>query len=270
MKRHIIMFSTTLAILSLLIFGFNKWKVTNTDEAKSLESKVSTSEYTIENNAINKDIPDLYYGVDSRFAAVKISDVHNATTIYDFLNEGEKEQIAHISSVSLIMVENNQLSEKRADGKNQYLTDAQLKLLKSTVYFNHFTIRTEFKAKNKDTGKLEERFFGPHITVVPDQQATYVDGKGALIKYLKANSKAAMNVIKGDQLGAIKIAFIITKEGNVSSVKHDAMTTEYPSIDKKLIDLIKNIPGKWIPAQDSKGEKIEQEFVFTFGPANGC
>ena len=51
---------------------------------------------------------------------------------------------------------------------------------------------------------------------------------------------------------------------------HDAMTTGYPSIDEKFIELIKNIPGKWIPAENAKGEKMEQEFVFTFGPADRC
>ncbi len=48
------------------------------------------------------------------------------------------------------------------------------------------------------------------------------------------------------------------------------MTTGYPSIDERFITLIKKIPGKWIPAENSRGEKIEQELVFTFGPANGC
>lgn len=270
MKKTIIILSTTLAILCLSIIGFNNWNNTNDDQAKSLDSKVITLEKLNKEDVTNTDISDLYYGVDTRFAAVKKSDIDKATTIYDFLNEGEKEQIVHINSVKLIIVENNQLSEKREYGENQYLTDAQIKLLKSTEYFSHFTIRTEFKAKNKETGKMEERFFGPHITVVPDQQATYVDGKEALINYLKDNSKDAMNVIKGDQLGAIKISFIITKEGKVSSVKHDAMSTEYPSIDEKLMQLIKDIPGEWTPAENSKGEKIDYEFVFTFGSRDGC
>jgi hypothetical protein len=48
------------------------------------------------------------------------------------------------------------------------------------------------------------------------------------------------------------------------------MTTRYPTLDEKFMTLIENIPGKWISAENSKGEKIEQELVFTFGPANGC
>jgi hypothetical protein len=88
-------------------------------------------------------------------------------------------------------------------------------LIRSTPYFNHFTIRTKFKEKNTETGKLEERFFGPHITVVIEKQATYIDGKDALITYLKDNSKEDVNIIENNKLGSIKLSFIITKEGKV-------------------------------------------------------
>lgn len=265
MKKNVIIFGTTLAIISLLFFGFTNWNNTNIEIAKSLSNEISSLDQNV-----RKATPDLYYGVDTRFAAIKKTDIDKATTIYDFLNEGEKQQIEHINSVRLIMVKDNQLSNISAFSTNDQLTEAQLKILKSTEYFNHFTIRTDFKGKNIDTGKLEDRFFGPHITVVPDQQATYLNGKKALLNYLKENSKESMTAIKGDDLGAIKISFLVTKEGVVSNIKHDAMTTGYSSIDQKLMELIKNIPGEWIPAKNSLGEKIDYEFVFTFGPRDGC
>ncbi|WP_299125925.1 hypothetical protein [uncultured Winogradskyella sp.] len=271
MKKGIISFNIKLAILSLLIFGFTNC-ISNTEVIS--EDSSNSKDLALEDPNIKdtntKSIPDLYYGVDARFAAVKKEDVHSATTIYDFLNDGEKAQIEYINSVDVIIVKDNQLSQIRARGTSAKLTDAQKEILKATDYFSHFTIRTEFKSKNKETGKLEERFFGPHITVVPEKQATYYEGKDALIEYLKVNSKESMKVIKGDDLGAIKLSFVISKEGSVKDVKHDAMTTGYPSIDKKFIQLLENIPGKWIPAENVKGEKIDQELVFTFGPRDGC
>ncbi|WP_400077834.1 hypothetical protein [Winogradskyella sp. R77965] len=48
------------------------------------------------------------------------------------------------------------------------------------------------------------------------------------------------------------------------------MTTNYVSIDENLMETIKNIPRKWVPAENADGEKMEQELVFTFGPRNGC
>lgn len=266
MKRNIIIFCTTLTILSLLFFGITNWSHNNT--ISSEHENIALNQNTKRTN--NKDIPDLYYGVDTRFAAVKKTDIYNATTIYDFLNEGEKDQIEHINSVKIAIIKDNQLSQIQAYGNDDQLTDAQLKILRATNYFSHFTVRTEFVGKNKNTGKLEDRFFGPHITVTPDKQAVYLDGKESLINYLKDNSKESMRAIIDDNLGAIKISFIVTKEGTVTNVKHDAMTTGYASIDQKLMELINNIPGKWRPAENSNGEKMDYEFVFTFGPRDGC
>ena len=270
MKKSIIILGTTLTILSALIIGFTSCNNNEPNQSKLSNDKVLVVENQNINKTNNITIPDLYYGVDARFEPVNKTDVHTATSIYDFLNEGEKAQIEHINSVDVIIIKDNQQSNIRAYGTTEQLTDAQLKILRSTDYFNHFTIRTEFKEKNKETGKLEERFFGPHITVVPEQQATYVDGKEALLNYLKENSKAAMHVIENDKLNAVKFSFMITKEGKVSNVKHDAMGTGYPSIDEKFIELLKNIPGKWTPAEKANGEKMEQELVFTFGPRDGC
>jgi len=268
MKKRIFIFSTTLIIFSLVIICLTNWTNTETIE----EHLVNSKDIAFQNNEYPKEkvIQELYYGIDARFEAVNKQDVHNATTIYAFLNEGEKEQISQINSVAIIIIKNNQQSVIREYGSDAQLTDAQIDLLKSTDYFSHFTIRTEFKEKNTETGKMEDRFFGPHITVVPENQAIYVDGKEALIEYLKINSKEDLNIIKGDKLGSIKISFIISKNGIVTDVKHDAMTTGYPSIDERFINLLENIPGKWIPAENTNGEKIDQELVFTFGPANGC
>lgn len=262
MKQRSILFITTLVALGTLIYGFTNWHDGNANKSESSENIV----LAVKNNAI----PDLYYGVDTRFAAVKKADVHNATTIYDFLNEGEKNQIEQINSVKLVIVKDNQLSNIQAYGYDEKLTKDQLEILRSTDYFSHFTIRTEFQGKSEDTGKMENRFFGPHITVTPEKQATYLYGKDALLDYLKDNSIDDMQIIKDGKLGAIKLSFTITKEGNVSDVKHDAMTTGYPSIDERFMTLLKNIPGKWIPAENSEGEKMDQELVFTFGPRDGC
>lgn len=268
MKKSIIIFGITLAILSLLILGFTNWNNNETNVPTNSKDLVLENLNIIGPNP--KAIPDLYYGVDSRFAAVKKSEIAKATSIYDFLNAGEKEQIVNIKSVNLTVIKDNQLSELHELGTTDQLTKEQKKLLRSLDFFNHFTIRTEFKGKNMETGVIEDKFFGPHITIVPETQANYVDGKEALITYLKESSLDAMYAIKDDKINAVKFSFIITKEGKVTDVKHDAMTTGYPTIDDKFIELLKNIPGKWTPAENANGEKMEQELVFTFGPRDGC
>ena len=97
MKKAIIISSRTLTILCVLFFGFTSCDNTiKTDEAKLSNSKDLAFESSNMELPINKNIPDLYYGVDTRFAAIKKSDIDKATTIYDFLNEGEAEQIVII------------------------------------------------------------------------------------------------------------------------------------------------------------------------------
>ena len=270
MKKSIIIFGTSLVILSVLYFGITFFNSNDTNIPNSVADKTLAIEHQTNTGPIKNNIPDLYYGVDTRFAAIKKSEIAKATTIYDFLNEGEKQQIEHIYSVNIVVIKDNRQSELQAFGTQDRLTDEQLKLIRSRDYFNHFTIRTEFRGKNLETGVKEDKFFGPHITVVPETQATYVNGKDALLTYLKDNSKDAMSIIENDKLGAIKLSFIVTKDGKVSEVNHDAMTTGYPSIDKKLIELLKNIPGKWTPAKNADGNNMEQELVFTFGPRDGC
>ena len=43
----------------------------------------------------------------------------------------------------------------------------------------------------------------------------------------------------------------------------------YPAIDKTMIELLTNAPGKWKPAKNAKGEKVDQQLVFSFGEV-GC
>ena len=271
MNKTSIIIRTTRTLLIILAFSLISCnKTIKTDDLNSSNSNAfALVDSSIETNT-NKNSPDLYFGINSRGAAIKKTDVDKATTIYAFLNEEEKKQIIHLNSVEIIIIKNGRRTDTREYGESNQLTDAQIKLLRSADLFTQFSIRTDFKAKNTKTGRLEERFFNPHLTIVPEKQATYVNGKEALINYLKDNSKKNMNVIKGNNLGAVMLYFTVTKNGTVSNVYQELMKTGYPSIDKKFIELIKNIPGQWIPAKNAKGAPIDQELVFTFGPRDGC
>jgi outer membrane biosynthesis protein TonB len=82
------------------------------------------------------------------------------------------------------------------------------------------------------------------------------------------NSKAATAIIREDKLRSGQFSFTVTKKGTVENVLLIA-TSGYPSVDEALIDLVSNMPDKWIPATNSVGEKVDQEFVFVFGK-QGC
>ena len=270
MKKTLLALGTLISGLSILLLGFTgKTKNESNTQITGLNQNLFLENQTIYGPQV-KVVPDLNYDIDTRFTGIKKIEIDKASTLYDFLDDEEEQQIAELNSVNIIIIKDNRQSEIYEYGTTDELTEAQLQLLKATDYFSHFTVRAEFKEKNTDTGKLEARFFGPHITVVPNNEAFYVPGKEALIRYLKNNSMNDMYAIDFNNLGAIKISFIITKEGAVSDVKHDAMSTNHKFLDEKFMTLIKNIPGRWTPAENTKGEKIDQELVFTFGPANGC
>ena len=115
---------------------------------------------------------------------------------------------------------------------------------------------------------LETSHWGPYLPVDPVKQAAYEGGMEALMEYLKENSKEARAGQQMDKLQPFKLVFTVTKKGTIENVKLDG-TSGYLSIDYRMIDLILKAPGKWEPAENSKGEKVDQEQVVALGPT-GC
>ena len=115
---------------------------------------------------------------------------------------------------------------------------------------------------------MEDSYSTPHLTIVPEKQATYSNGKDALKKFLKDNSKNTRSSVNPEKLQPAKLFFTVTKKGTIEHVKLDR-SSNYPLVDKTMIELITKTPGTWEPAQNSKGEKIDQELVISFG-LMGC
>ncbi|PHS04082.1 MAG: hypothetical protein COA88_14525, partial [Kordia sp.] len=107
-----------------------------------------------------------------------------------------------------------------------------------------------------------------HLTIIPEKQAVHIDGKNELKKFLKENSKKSRTNVVPEKLRPAKLYFTVTKNGSIKNVKLDR-SSGYPLLDEKIIELINNTSGKWKPAENYKGEKIEQELVVSFG-LMGC
>ncbi len=117
-------------------------------------------------------------------------------------------------------------------------------------------------------GPWETSHWGPYLPVEPVKEATYEGGMDALMKYLEENSKEARAGQEMDKLQPFKLIFTVTKNGTIENIKLDG-TSGYYAIDYRMIDLILKAPGKWEPAENSKGEKVDQEQVVALGPT-GC
>ncbi len=242
MKKSILIFCTVLTTFSLMAFGYINW-------------------------SNNKQVDlDLVYNVDSRFmATITKEDLHKATSVLDIVpKEAEGWWKVSFQTVTVAVLQDD--DEIREIGDDKELNAAQIKLLQSTDYSTNFYIKARGKDKHPETGKIEDYVY--YITIIPEKEAEYKSGHDALIAYLKESSKEKTAIISEDKLQPGKVHFTITKNGAITNVKLTE-TSGYPSVDEELIKIIANMPEKWEPAENSKGEKVDQEFVFFFG-RQGC
>ena len=248
MKKNILIFCTVLAAFSLTAFGYLNWS--NPQPAEM----------------------DLVYNVDSRFiATITKEDLHKAKSVADITPEkAEWDKISFLNMKVAILQDDGEIAELGDDG---VLNADQIKLLQSTDYSTNFYMEGRGKRKGAGPEGLkdldqEEFNLAYYITIVPEQEAEYAGGQKALIDYLKINSQIYTSIIEEDQLRPGQVSFTVTKAGTIGKVELNS-TSGYPTIDEVLVGLVKNIPGKWHPAKNAKGERVDQELVFFFG-RQGC
>lgn len=94
----------------------------------------------------------------------------------------------------------------------------------------------------------------------PTQRPEFPGGSQAMSKFLKDNFKLPREVAGKNISGKVRIAFIITKEGEVCDVRITSKPIQY--IDDEFIRVFKTMP-KWIPAAN-EGEIVDSYFLLEF------
>lgn len=246
MKKNIMTFSATIIAIGLTAFGF-----------------ISLSE----SGATQGAAPDFFYDIGPRFGtSITKEKLHNAKSISDILPKEADWSKYPIQRVKVTLLHDG--SETTETGDNLVLNKAQAQLLQSTDYSDSFRLIANCKGKHQDVPDREVFDLTYFITVTPENEAEYKRGEDALITYLKKKSKKETAIAKEDQLERGQVSFIVTKDGTIANVKLSS-TSGYASIDKAMVELITNLPRTWDPATNAKGEKVDQEFVFSFG-RGGC
>jgi len=286
MKKSIIIFVTLLTTLSLTAFGFINCNDSVTGKVETSSNKIVAVDQQVAEvindrvlsdfsfdigtiiGPINKGDLDFFFDFGTRFSAIKKGDLDKSRSILDFLPKDQTQRVVLYKSVDIIIIKDDKQSDIIETGKGGVLTAAQIELLQSSDYSTNIKIRADYLEKNKVTGQLDNSYSTPHLTIVPEKQAVYISGKEALIKYLRENSKENTAIVQKDNLIPAKLYFTVTKKGTISNIKIPR-SSGYPSLDKKIIELITKAPGKWEPAENSKGEKVDQELVISFGMV-GC
>lgn len=211
---------------------------------------------------------DFIYDVGPRFGPIKKGDLNKFTSFADFMEDDDAKQVLTYKFVEVIIIENDKETSTRESGNSAELTSAQVNLLRTSDYSTNLKIRADVTQKNRQTGKPEDSYWTPHLTIVPEKQAVYVDGKDSLMEFLRENSKESWVHVVKDKLQPARLYFTVTKNGTIDNVTLDS-SSNFPEVDKRMTELIKQAPGKWQPAENKKGEKVPQELVLFFG-LMGC
>jgi len=91
----------------------------------------------------------------------------------------------------------------------------------------------------------------------PTQRPVFPGGSQAMFKFLKDNFKLPKEVTEKDMEGKIRIAFIITKEGDICDVRITSKPIKY--IDDEFIRIFRIMP-KWIPATN-EGKMVDSYYL---------
>lgn len=248
MKKYTLIVCTALTSLSLTAFSCTNINASETDN-KTERTK---------NNP-----PKFIYDIDSRFIAnISKEEIRKAKTIIDLIPEDAGWDNFKFKQVTIrVMPDENTNYSK---GKSKTLNLEQIELLKTVDYSSNFIVDTYIKSKYPSA----HDHYPYYITVIPENEANYMGGKEALIKYLKEGSATTIAKIEKGKVKAGKIHFTVSTSGSIKDIYLES-SSGYPTVDQKMLDLMNINPGLWLPATNENGEKVEQELVFSFGTM-GC
>jgi hypothetical protein len=271
MNTRILILSTSIGFLSLAAFGFSNWvghkqtPPTKTPTCQPVDNILKAFE---EFKKPEKKETDFFYDFGTRFRPITKGRLDHASSFSDFVSEDEANEVDKYESVTVILIENDKQTDTRATTEGGELSKKQLEMLQSADYSTNFLVEAMYMRKVEGVNHAYLSTMTPYLTIVPEKQAGYEFGREGLLNYLKdANSENIVNLDES-KLQPAKLYFTITKDGNISNVTLDR-TSGYDHIDKTMIKLMSNTPGRWIPAENAEGEKVDQTLVVSFGMV-GC
>ena len=271
MKKSILILFAILMMFSLTAFAYINWNNTKTDQERASLTRTSGFEQYLVTTDNDKGVFNLFYNIRNRWSTMTKEDLSNARSIHDILSTEATYDRGSFKNVTISVLHNDKDVrdiEKSEIGQSEVLNDAQINLLHSSDYSTNIKVTALSRRMNAQYDALKYDSLVHYMTIIPEKEAEFAGGFHALIEYIKENSKEKAAIIKRDQLQPGKVFFTVTKKGTIANVKLNS-TSGYTSVDEELIKIISNMPQKWNPAENSKGDKVDQEFVFFFG-SEGC
>jgi hypothetical protein len=265
MKKRTIFFCGLIFVLSLKVYNI----LSKPDKNRVFEDTIASNEVKT-NNILKAMTSDFIYGVGPRFNPIKKTEFNKIRAFNNLIDPAHAKKIVKYHSVEIILIIDGKQSDIRKLGYKDTFSEDQLSFLRSLDYSTNLVVRADFEEYNKDTDRIETSYATPHLTIVPAKQAAYANGEEALISYLDEASKDLREKLKvnPEKMLPAKLFFTVTKEGAVKNLRLD-QSSNYPEIDKKIIELLDKDKGIWIPAENYNGRKVDQELVVSYG-IMGC
>lgn len=245
MKKNILLISSITAAVGILAFGCMSFTGPNNQEPVSFMFDLSTRE----SGTVTKEV------------------LHKAESVGDFMPSTTNWPKHPVQSLKVTIFKGDE--EFSETGNGLLLTKEQVDLLHSLESSDIFTLRAQCIGPNPDEPEMTDYKMYYPFTVVPEKQAEYPGGEDALVKFIKEKSLEERTPVTQDDLKRGFVVFTVSKTGEIEGTRH-LIGCGYPAIDDKMVDLINSLPETWVPAENSNGENVAQEFVFFFGQLDGC
>ena len=267
MKKSILVFGTLLIGLSFMAFSYLNRNKAEAISAEETREPAPLYEYDLVDIIGSIKNSDLVYKVGSRYIhTISQADLHSAQSITDILPKQEFDAKGFYRNVQISVYENGK--KVTALGEDALINDAQRELLHTTGYASNLQVSALYEYEQTAGRNRSYDAVMYYISIIPEEGAEFAEGYDALINYLKENSQELTTNLYKDKLRSGQFSFTVTKEGTIDQVEMKS-SSGYEAIDQTFMDLIKQMPGRWNPAVDANGKKIDQQLTFFFG-LEGC
>lgn len=196
---------------------------------------------------------------------VKKEILKSAKLIRDFVSGYAYNWVSNYDSVELITHSNGNLV--RTLGLNEQLNSKQMLALQNADLNSEVMLNVSYNSRNSITRLMEKSYVNVVLTVIPEKEAEYQGGYEMLTKYIEKNAIQIIQKTLSEELQKGSVSFKIDEQGKVIDEKIIQSTGDL-NMDQLVLKVIKEM-DQWKPAENAKGEKVKQNFIFKFGNG-GC
>jgi len=253
----------------------NNFQSPLTDGEKFYPSFISNTEIGLSQMPNKESMDSVYSGdikqtlyfeiVGHNGRPVKKETLKTAKLIRDFVSGYAYNWVSNYDSVELITQSNGNMV--RTLGLNEQLNAKQILALQNADLNSEVMLNVSYNSRNSITRLMEKSYVNVVLTVIPEKEAEYQGGYEKLSKYIETNAIQIIQKTLSEELQKGSVSFKIDEQGKVVD-EIIIQSTGDLNLDQQLLKVIRDME-QWNPAENVKGEKVKQNFIFSFGNG-GC